>query len=509
MSDKRILNNTMALYFRQVVVLVVNLYSVRIVLQSLGVEDFGVFSAVSGFVTLMSFLPRSMASSTQRFFSVAMGQGDRGKLEKIFCVNLVLYGLTSLVALLAFQTIGSVFVSEYMSFPSPRREAALSLYQFAVFGFVVSVFSSPFMASIIAHEDMHLYALISILEALLKLLAAFSLSFIGIDALASYGLLLCIASFVVTLLFFGVSYKKYPECRLRKWHWDIGLFREIMVFTGWTLFGQLSTVFRMQAVTLLINQWFSPATVAARAISLTVSTQAIVFSQHLNTGLYPPIVKYHAASKRDDMLRLVVIGSKLTFFLTWVLVLPLLVEMDWVLSVWLEQPPTEAALLTKLGLVEALILSLSLPLATAARASGRLMMYELTLGTMQFLVFPASWFFLSSGHDVSIVYWVAIIATILMSVVRLFILKSIMDFPVLSYLFGVLIPMSKIVIASSLVVLVFKLYVTPLLPFPVFTIALALIATAASMYLFGLDPESRKKLKVEIESKLAKLKGGA
>ncbi|ASO30234.1 hypothetical protein CG015_13440 [Vibrio anguillarum] len=188
--------------------------------------------------------------------------------------------------------------------------------------------------------------------------------------LAYYGVALLIISALLAFAYILICLKKYPECQMKKLYWSTGILKEIMGFTVWTLLGQLSTVFRNQAVTVLVNQMFNPSTVAARAIALNVASQVGIFSNNLNTGLYPPIIKAYAANQKEEMLNLVFNGSKLTFFLMWVCALPMLLEMETILTLWLKTPPEEAILFTQLAIVESLILAISMPLTTAARAPG-------------------------------------------------------------------------------------------------------------------------------------------
>jgi len=502
MRNKRILKNTLALYSRQVVIVLINLYALRVVLTSLGVEDFGIYTAVAGFVALLSFLPGSMASATQRFFAFAMGQQDAQKLRQTFSVNWLLYAAIAVIALLVLQTIGLWFVTNHLSIPDGRRLAALSAYHMVSLGFVTSIFTSPFIAILIAHEDMHLYALISVVEAILKLGAAVLLAHVQGDMLELYGGFLLVAALITTTAYVAICLTKYVECQFRRMYWNKSLFMEIIEFTGWTLFGQISTVFRNQAVTVLINQLFNPATVAARAIALTVASQALVFSQHLNTGLYPPIIKSYAANQQNEMFDLILNGSKLTFFLMWVFALPLLIEMEAILNLWLKTPPAEAVLFTRLALVESLILSFSLPLATAARAPGKMKFYELTLGSVQLGIFVASWLVIQAGYPAYSVFVVAIIANLLMFQVRLLIVRKLIALPLSPYYLKVLLPLGIVSILSASLALLLKQWTGDGLVGSAVVMAASMAAAATAMYFLGLDNAWRNKINVLVLSRV-------
>jgi O-antigen/teichoic acid export membrane protein len=269
---------------------------------------------------------------------------------------------------------------------------------------------------------------------------------------------------------------------------------EIIGFTGWTLFGQLSTVFRNQAVTVLINQLFNPATVAARAIALTVSNQTLVFSQHMNTGLYPPIIKSYAANLKEEMFSLILNGSKLTFFLMWVFALPMLIEMESILSLWLKTPPPESVYFTQLALVESLILSLSLPLATAARAPGKMKLYELSLGSIQVAIFFGSWLILKAGYPASSVFIVAIIANLLMFKVRLLIVKKLIDLQLTPYYMKVIIPLSLVIFFSATPVLALNNLLEEGLASSAIVALTSIACSALCIFYLGLDQFWRNKI---------------
>ena len=484
--------------------MLISLYTLRVVLNALGVEDYGIYSVVAGFVTLLAFLPGTMASATQRFFSFAMGKQDIEELKQTFSVNWLLYAAVALVAFIILQSIGLWFVTEQLNIPEHRTEVAISLYQMVVLSFVASIFSSPFIAIIIAHEDMHIFAFISVVDTVLKLIAAVLLTYVEGDTLEWYGRFLLITATITTSTYIFICVRKYAECQFRKTYWNKFLLKEIIDFTGWTLVGQLSTVFRNQAVTVLVNQLFNPATVAARAIALTVAGQVMVFSSNLNTGLYPPIIKYYAANEKEQMLSLVLNGSKLTFFLMWVFALPMMLEMNAILTLWLTTPPPEAVLFTQLALVESLILSISLPLATAARAPGKMRLYELSLGSIQIGIFITSWLILKAGYPASSVFIVAIFANLLMFKVRLLIVNKLINFPLAPYYTKVIIPVTLVALLSALPGIILHFWLPEGLLASALVIFVCIVSATLCMYFLGLDKYWRKKAKDVLISRLFK-----
>lgn len=502
MTKKIIFKNTIALYLRQLLILFVSLYTVRIVLNVLGVEEYGLYNVVAGLVALCSFLPSALASATQRFFSFALGQSDKARLYKTFSVNLVLYASVALFALITLEVFGFWFVKEYLNIPPTRLDAAITLYHYAVFTFIAGIFTSPFIAIIIAHEDMQIYAYASISEVLLKLAVTFALVYIPSDKLELYGLLLLFVSLINMSVYLIICFRKYPECQLRTIHWDSKLLKEIYGFTGWSLFGQLTTVARNQAVTILLNQYFNPAVVAARAIANTVSSQINMFSNAFNTGLYPPIIKAYAANEKEEMFSLIYNGSKLTFFLMWIFSLPMFIEMEGVLTLWLSTPPENAVWFTRLALIEALIISISLPIISAARAPGKMKMYELTLGTIQVGIFIVSWALLVNGYPASSVFITAIIANVLMFAIRLFIVSWLVGLSVYIFLRLVVMPILAVIFISVSLSLFIKSCLPSGYLYSILTMSFTVIVSSVTMYYFGLSKDWRGKVKFMVISKL-------
>ncbi len=479
---------------RQIIIIFITLYSMRVVLNEFGVADFGVYSVVTGFVTLLAFLPGSMASATQRFFSFAMGKKDIVKLKQTFSVNLAMYVCVALLAYTLLQSIGLWYIEEHLKIPDSRFNAALELYHYMSLSFVISVFTAPFIAILIAHEDMHLYALLSVIDAVFKLVAAISLAYVSYDLLAYYGMALLIVSGLLTIAYISICLNKYPECQMSKLYWSTTIFKEIIGFTMWTLLGQLSTIFRNQAVTVLINQIFNPSTVAARAIALNVASQVGIFSNNLNTGLYPPIIKAYAENKKDEMMSLVFNGSKLTFFLMWVCALPILLEMEMILTLWLKTPPEEAIFFTRLAIVESLILAVSMPLTTAARAPGKMAAYEIILGTFQIAIFFVSWWFLNLGYSAEWVFYVAIVVSIIMFKVRLLLVSYLTDLPIISYYQKVVVPVCLVLVISISLSLLLLNSLPKNLYASFLVILFSIGISTLAMYFLGLDKLWRKKI---------------
>lgn len=504
-KSKRIAKNTLMLYFRQVLILLVSLYTVRVVLDVLGAEDYGIYNVVAGVVTLLSFLSGTMASATQRFFSFALGRNDTLQLRKIFSVNIFIYIVIALIAVLILETVGLWFINVHLDIPEGRFDSALVIYHFAVFTFVASILTSPFTAIIIAHEDMQIYAYVSIMEAVLKLGVVFLLMYIDSDKLELYGFLLFLVTMINALIYISIAFRKYNECQFKKFYWDKKLAKEITGFTGWTLFGQISTVVRNQAVTILVNQFFNPVVVASRAIALSISSHIGVFANNFNTSLYPPIIKSYSSGNKSEMFSLIHNGSKLTFFLMWVISLPLLLELEMVFSLWLKDTPPDAVLFSQLKIIESLILSISLPIATAARAPGKMKAYELTLGIIQLSILLFSWIVLRMGYPAYSVFLVAIAANILMFFVRLIIVGNLIDLSVKDYIIKVVTPVMGVIILSVVPSYLIQQLLPHGLIYSLVIIICSILISTIVMYCIGLDKYWRTRIRSIIGNRIQTL----
>ena len=265
-------------------------------------------------------------------------------------------------------------------------------------------------------------------------------------------------------------------------------------------------MFRNQAVTVLVNQMFNPATVAARAIALSVAGQVAVFSNNLNTGLYPPIIKSYAANQRDEMAGLVFNGSKLTFFLMWMFALPIMLEMETILRIWLETPPPEAVLFTRLAIVESLIMALSMPLATAARAPGRMALYETVLGSIQIAIFFMSWWVLSLGYAAESVFYVAILANLLMFKIRLLLVHRLTRLSVKGFYQKVVMPVLAVLVISAGISYALFYFATESLLKSALTVIFSMTVSVLAMYFLGLDKFWRKKVLGVLVNKVSKIR---
>ena len=449
-KSRRIAGNTVALFLRQIAVLAINLYMIRVLLQTLGVEDYAVYAVVYNLIMMTSFLWGSIQTITQRFFAYAIGAGDIEKAKACYDANIILCFGVALLAWAALETVGVWFITEKMNVAADRLDAALFMFR-AYFVFaLLKIFSTFFASVIMAHEDMRTFALISILEAFLRVCAAVSLTMLPFDPLITFAVLFSVIEVFIASIFALLVITRYRECSLRLPRLDVGMLREMLRFSGWTVFGQITTISRNQAITILINQAFSPATVAARVLAFSVGSQVLAFSTNFSMALNPPITKSWASGAHDEMYRLIFLGSKIAFYLVWVATLPILATLPGILTLWLGEYPAETVIFTRLALIENAIVALAFPLMAAVRATGDMRAYELILGSMQIMVLLASWVLIIAGFAAVSVYVVAIVVNILMFGTRLALASAKTGLPAIEFLREVIGPVGLVTLLSSL-----------------------------------------------------------
>lgn len=426
------------LYFRQILILLVSLYTVRGVLKVLGAEDYGIYNVVAGVVTMCNFLSNSMASATQRYFSYDLGRQDFNHLKETFSSILMVYIFFILLILLIGETVGVWFLNHKLVISKERLYVANIIFQCSIVSFIFTLITTPFMALIIAHEDMSVYAYVSIIEASMKLVSVILLKYIPFDKLLIYGVLLCFVSIINTSIYRIYCHKYYKECVFRI-TWNKDLLKELISYSGWNLLGSSATVVKNQVMNILLNIFFGPIINAARGIAAQVNGAVISFGQNFSTALRPQVIKKFANQDIKECNKLVFEGTKITYFLMYIIILPLLIEMDFVLSIWLGDIPDKAVLFSRLVLIDALVECLSYQLMTLVHATGKIKWYQIIIGGIVVLNCPISLIALKFGAESYVVLVIAIVLSIVAIFGRLLVLKRQICFNVKDFLVKVVI----------------------------------------------------------------------
>jgi O-antigen/teichoic acid export membrane protein len=425
----------------------VSLYTVRVVLNVLGAEDYGIYNVVAGVVTMFGFLSGAMATASQRYFSFDLGQGNTEHLKTTFSVTFQIYLLLALVIVLLAETAGLWFVNSKLVIPAERMTAANCIYQAAIVSFLLTLIITPYMASIIAHENMNVYAYVSIVEVALKLGIVFLLKALAFDKLIVYGVLLAAVALINTSIYRFYCRAHYAECKFC-FVKDKALFKEIVSYSGWNLFGSAASVVKNQIINILLNLYFGAVVNAARGVSAQVNAAVVSFSQNFSTALRPQIIKSYVVNKKEETLSIVFRGCKYTFFLMYIFALPLVLEMDMILRLWLKNPPEYAVIFTRLCLIEAVVGSVSYSLMTLIQATGRIKLYQSVVGGLLFFNLPCSLVVLKLGFPPYTVMIISLAVEVVAVIARVLIARYLVSFSLLGFIFKVMIPCISVVICS-------------------------------------------------------------
>lgn len=448
-STKRIAKNSLFLYLRMGLVMIVSFISVRILLKELGIVDYGVYNAIGGVVTSLAFISTVLANASQRYFSYSIGQKDLNSLNQNFGSILLVYFLIIILILAISETIGVWFVENKMNYESVKVKEVLWVFQFSLFTIILHLLSSPFLAMLIAHEDMNDYAIISICESILKLIAVLLLSLFSTARLVVYPILLTTISLMVLTIYIFSIKRKYPYLKI-KFSYNRLCFFNILSYSGWSCFGAVAGVGYNQGINILFNIFIGPLANAAFAIANQVSAAITTFGTSFFTAVRPGIVKYYAQGEIIKLNNLYLFSSKMLFLLLYLIILPLLFQTNTVLSLWLGTPSEYMIQFTRMLLISCLIAFLGLPITTIMQAAGRVKIYHLVVDGFLVCSISVVFFFFKKGLDAVDILWIINIMYIIAYMLRLVCLKKIITFSISSYLRCFLIPITGVILLTSI-----------------------------------------------------------
>ena len=504
-NNKRIAKNTMMLYIRMLLTMFVSLYTSRVVLNVLGVEDFGIYNVVGGVVTMFSFLNSAMAVGTQRFLSFEIGRNDRDQLSKVFITSVNIHASIAILVVLFSETIGLWFLNTHLTIPAERIIAANWVYQFSILSFAVAIFTVPYNASIIANERMSFYAYVSIFEVILKLIIVFLLGMISFDKLKLYGFLILMVAVIVFFIYRFYAVRNFKECKYY-FKWDKPLFKEMLGYTGWNLFGNGAYVSYNQGVNILLNLFFGPSVNAARGIAYQVHGAINGFVGNFQIALNPQITKTYAAGNKDYMHQLIFGGSKYAFFLLFCVSLPVLIETEYILRLWLKIVPDYAVLFCRLVLINALLDSMSFSTMAGVQATGNIKWYQIIVGGLLLLILPISYIFLKFDFQPQITLYVSITIAIMALMARLNMASRLFGLSIKRFFKEVIIKVVIITLLSPILPLLLHFWRVENLLWVLLTIAVSFSSAFITIYGIGLTTKERMFLRAKINEIVQKIK---
>jgi len=503
-NKSRIAKNTALLYFRMLLTMLIMFYTTRVVLNVLGEEDFGTYNVVAGVVAMLAFLSGTMATASQRFFAVELGVENHTKLKQLFSINVLIFIGIALAICILTETIGLWYFRNIMKIPPDRFEAAAWVYQFAIFTFMVSIITTPYLAIITAREHMQAYAYISILEVIFKLAIVFVLIYFPIDKLKLYAVLLLVVQILISASYILYSTLKFPECKI-KYYWDKTMFKEVFAFAGWSVFGALAMTIRSQGFNQLLNLFFGVFVNAARGLAFQVYSALNQFVHNFFTAIRPQIIKSYSVDNEDksgEMMKLVFQSSKFCYYLLLVLSIPVLIETKAILEIWLTDVPEYTIIFTRLVIINAIVESLANPLIASIQATGKIKRYQLVTGSIILMNLPVSYLFLKWGFPPQTTMIIVIIITIIAHLCRIYFMKIMLKMNIFNYLKQVILPVSTVTVLAFALPLLYYCSFNPSFWRIVGVTAVTLISSALIIFYVGLTKSEREGLKMFVLKKI-------
>lgn len=504
-GNRRIARNTVILYFRMLITMLVGFWAARITLNALGVEDYGVNSAVGGMVAMFSLLTGSLAAASSRYMTFGLGKGNISYLKRVFSMTMNIHTLMAVVVVLLMETVGVWFLNTQMEFPDGRLEAANWVMQCSVLNFVIGLVSVPYNSAIIAHEKMSVFAYMTIFDVVTRLLIVLSLWLYDGDRLILYAVLFMVQGLIRQFVYWIYCKRNFEECTYHR-IWDKRLARDLFGFAGWNFFGAGSALLMTQGVNVLINIFFGVVANAARGVAVQVEGVVMQFVNNFTTAINPQITKSYAAGNFDRMFTLVFKGARFSFYLMLMIAVPLMVEADYVLKLWLGLVPDKAALFLRYTLAISLISVLSRTMITMMLATGNIKKYQIIVGGTGMLVLPLAYLFYKFGFPVETAYVIHFLVFCVQLVQRMFFLKEMVGMKIPKFVRGVLCRTLPIAAVSFAVPVMFVMFV-PEASFLrlVLTVLISEAVMLPLIYFFGMEVSERQLIKDKVNTVVHKI----
>lgn len=500
-NNKRIAKNTLLLYFRMLFLMVISLFTSRVTLQTLGVENFGIYNVVGGVVAMFSIMSGSLSNAISRYITFELGKGNLKKMKKVFSTSVNVQIIMAVGVAILIEIVGVWFLNYKMNIPEERMIAANWVLQFSIVSFAINLISIPYNATIVAHEKMSAFAYISIYEAVMKLVVVYLIIASPFDKLIIYALLVLLISLSLRLIYGVYCKRKFEECAYQ-FVLDKPLLLNMTSFAGWNFLGSGSFLLMTQGVNMLLNMFFGVTLNAARGIATQVESVVNQFTTNFGTAINPQITKSYAQDNLDYMHKLVFYGSKYSFFLVVVLCVPIILEANQILHLWLGIVPDYAVVFLRLTLVISMLSVISNTLVTSMMATGDIKKYQIIVGGLGMTIFPVVYLLYKLGYPPECSYYIQFFIFVFQLICRLWLLKDMVKLPVLLFL--------KDVILKDLIVLGFTIVFPLVLIYNMqeslvrfLTVGIVCELSAfMSIYVVGLSKEEREKVLSFVKTKI-------
>ena len=505
-SNKRIAKNTIALYVRMMVQMAIGLYTSRVILNALGVEDFGIYNVVGSVTAMLSFINGSMSNATMRFITFEEGRGNVDKLNKVFCTSMNIHIVIAILTVLFLDTFGMWFLYSKMVIAPERLNAALWVLQFSIITCVVDIVSVPYNACIIAHEKMSAFAFISMFQQVATLFLALFLPIYGGDRLILYGVILMVVQILLRIIYGQYCKRHFEETNFR-WIWDKKLMFEMAKFAGWTMNGNIAWLGYTQGLNVLINMFSGTVVNAARGIAFTVQSKIIGFSDNFQVAVKPQITKTFSVGDYEKMHQLIISSSKFSYFLMLLISLPIYIEVEEILRLWLKIVPEHTVNFVRIILLCSVVDIFRNPMNTAVHATGNIKKYQLLEASTLLLIVPLAYIMLKLGCPVESAFIVQLLIFVITQVERVYVVCPQINMSKSKYVRELLYPVIKVTLFSIvlpiILLIIWPIEKTNWLQFAVF-IFLPLVCTISSVYFLGLSDSEKIKIVNIIKKKFVR-----
>ena len=490
-NNKRIAKNTIALYFRMIITMIVGLFTSRVILDSLGVQDYGIYNLVGGFVTMFNVFRAGLISATQRFITFDLGKGDMKELRGTFSTSFIIFLFISALIVILAEAIAPWFISNKLTIPVDRVIAANWVFQFSLVTLVLNLISSPYNALIIAHEKMKTFAYISIFEVVAKLLIAYVIYVSPFDKLIVYGFLLCFVQFMVRIIYTSYCNKNFEESKIL-WKIDWQKVKMIYAFTGWEFIGAAAVIGANQGLSVLLGMFFNPVVNAAHGVAVQIQHVITGFVTNFQTALNPQITKSYAANNKGYMFKLIFASSRLSYFLLLFISLPVVLETDILLNLWLVKVPEYTALFFRIIIICSMIDAISNPISTSVEATGNIRNFQIVVGLTRLMIIPITYLVLKIGGSPTAAFIVLLIINILALIERIVVGSKTVGFSSANFLNSVIAKLVTVSLFASVLPVCLHYYMTEGLIRLLIVGFVSCITSGISIYYVGLSDSERE-----------------
>lgn len=496
-SDKRISRNTISLYIRSILILVVSLYTSRVLLSELGQVDFGVYNVVAGFVMLFTFMNTAMVNSIQRFLNYSLGNNDNNGFIRTFRSSLLIQILFVVILIILLETVGLWYVKNKLNVPTDRYTAALFLYHLSVVTFTIKILQAPFSAVIISKEKMSFYAVQGILESTFLLLIAFCLNYSNSDKLKLYAVLLAVVAFVIFVM--NIIYVHRIDNKIKFIPiWEKQDFKALMSFSGWSVFGSVSTIAKSQGLNLILNFFFDVLVNASRGISSQVFSGISTFVANFQTAFKPQLIQSYAEGNFNRYKQLTFLGTKISVYIMWFFTLPIILSINPLLSLWLGDGnvPVYAASFTVIALLTGVVDAYASPIAMAVSATGNIKNFQILVSIFKLLIIPIAIYLCNSGYSPEIILIVGLLLDIIAIFIRLLVWRRVYEVNLYDYLKSVFLPTTFVILITYILSnsIISKLPPINSVMLIFLIVILSLIVNAISVLYIGMSRSERANL---------------